>query len=227
MTENYSMPILINGHQEMIDNYVKDHWKPYLMSFMYKPLHGNMNCVLEMQREIYRCYCILIKRFARNPRSPYSQEYLLPKLFAFPDRPVPKHAKKSRADVIINGGLHFQGIILLPPASRFKECLAQFLERKQSCFVNLSGKLTCLYAKEITHDLGYVVDYAMKSVKRRTVDFEDVLFLPKCVSELPSKTKEIDPKEKAIKDLQSHWNCSEEVAESMLNSMVIKGSKAG
>ncbi len=142
MTKHYNIPILIHGYQEMINDYVRDHWKPYLLSFMYKPLRGSMDAImLEMQKEIYLCYRILIKRFARNPRSLYSQRCLLPRLFAFPDRPIPKQLKQSLRDISINNGLHFHGILLLPPVSRFKECLVQFLERKQSCFVNLERKV--------------------------------------------------------------------------------------
>ncbi len=218
MTEYYNIPIMIIDYEKMISNYISDHWKPYLLSFMYKPLHGNMDSIiLEMHNEIYRFYRVLIKTFARNARSPYSQRYLLPRLFAFPDRPVPKHRKMSLKDATVNGGLHFHGVLLLPPVSRFKECLIQFLQRKHSCFVNRSGRLARLDAKEITHNPGYVVGYGMKSLKRRTVEFKDVLFLPKSVSDQPTEKTVIDPKEKALKDLQSHWNCSDEVAELMLN----------
>jgi hypothetical protein len=219
MTENYRLPILINGYQEMVNNYVLESWKPYLLSFMFKTLHGSMDStLLEMQDEIYRCYRILIRRFARNPRSPYSQRYLLPRLFAFPDRPVPKYMKTSLRDVTVNGGLHYHGILLVPPVSRFKEYLLSYLARKQSCFVNRSGNLARLDANEITHEPGYVVGYGMKSLKRRTVEYKDVLILPKCVNELPSARNVIDPEEQAIKDLQSHWNCSDEVAEAMLKT---------
>lgn len=92
--------------------------------------------------------------------------------------------------------------------------------------MNLSGNLARIYAEEITHNIDYVVEYNMKSLKRRTVDFDDVLVLPKCVDELLSKRKVIDPKDRAIKDLQSHWNCSDEVAESMLNSTANKKDEA-
>jgi hypothetical protein len=220
MVEYFDIPYLILGCEEFVDNHITRGWRPYLLTFMFKSLRGPMNSIIDlMHDEIHRSYSILIKRFARHPKSPSSKQHL-PMLLAFPDKPVSKRIKMSLRDVTTNGGLHFHGILLVPPVTRFKGCLVSHFSEERRGYLN--NNLARLEVKEITHEPGYVVDYGMKSLKRKTVEFDDVWVLPKCVNELPSKTKKTTPEDKAIKDLQSHWNCSDEVADSMLSLMANK-----
>ena len=88
-------------------------------------------------------------------------------------------------DVSINNGLHFGGIALTPPVSRFQSTLDAHFDQDQDKYVN--EKLARIYVEPITWDPGYVTDYAAKSFKRGRVSDEDIVVLPKTLSELPSK----------------------------------------
>jgi hypothetical protein len=89
-------------------------WKLYLLTFMFEQLPGGEVAVRrQMERELERFYRILLPRVVRNPRSP-SHRDKLPRLHAFPDRPVPKVKKSALRDVAINDGLHYHAALLLP-----------------------------------------------------------------------------------------------------------------
>jgi hypothetical protein len=98
---------------------------------------------------------------------------------------VYKHEKKPIEDVSINNGLHFGGIALTPPMSRFRSTLDAHFVQDQYKYVN--EKLARIYVEPITSDPDYVTDYAAKSYKRGRVSEEDIVILPKAISELPSK----------------------------------------
>jgi hypothetical protein len=61
---------LIHGYQDWIQDYVDQDWDPYEILFMYRPLPGGKQSILEqMKREIYRVNSRLVTRFDRDPRS--------------------------------------------------------------------------------------------------------------------------------------------------------------
>jgi predicted nucleic acid-binding protein len=105
-------------------------------------------------------------------------------MMLFPDLPVYKHEKKSIQDVSINNGLHYGGIALTPPVSRFRSTLDAHFDQDQDKYVN--DKLARIDVKPITRNAAYVMDYAAKSFKRGRVSDEDIIILPKTISELPS-----------------------------------------
>jgi hypothetical protein len=105
----------------------------------------------------------------------------------FPDLPVFKWAKKSLRDVTINNGLHYSGIALTPPVSRFATSLDTHFEQCQQEY--LTEKLARIDVKAITWNPDFVTDYVTKSFKRGRVSDEDIIILPRAVSELPSKSE--------------------------------------
>ena len=106
-------------------------------------------------------------------------------MILFPDLPVYKREKKSIEDVAINNGLHYGGIALTPPISRFQSTLDAHFAQHQDKYVN--EKLARIHVQPITWDPDYVTDYAAKSFKRGRVSDADIIVLPKTISELPSK----------------------------------------
>jgi hypothetical protein len=101
-------------------------------------------------------------------------------MILFPDMPVYRHEKKSIRDISVNDGLHYGGLALIPPVSRFRSTLdTRFAE-------GINEKVARIHVTPITDNPGFVVDYAAKSFKRGWVSEEDILILPRAISELPS-----------------------------------------
>ena len=176
---------LIHGYQEFVLDYTRRRWDPFIISFMFNQLPGRRASVLDqMRREIERVYARLATRFDRNPRSLAGLDRL-PRMILFPDLPVSKHEKKSIREVSINDGLHYQGIALTPPVSRLQSTVDRHFKNDQEKYVN--AKLARIHVTPITRDPDYVTDYLAKSFKRGRVSDEDVIILPKAISELPSK----------------------------------------
>ena len=175
----------VGGYQKWIQDYIDRGWNPYCMSFMFHELPGNQSSILrQMKREIEQVYSRFVTRFERNPRSPARFQYL-PVMILFADFPVFKWAKKSIRDVSINDGLHYGGVVLTPPVSRFQTTLEAHFGAEQDKY--LSEKLERIHVEPITRNATYVMDYVAKSYKRGRVSDEDIVILPKTPSELPSK----------------------------------------
>jgi hypothetical protein len=176
---------VVRGYQKLVQEHLKRDWEPSLISFMFHQLPGSNASVLrQMKQEIYRVNARLVTRFDRNPRSKAGFNRL-PRMVLFPDVPVYKHEKKSIEDVSINDGLHYGGIALAPPVSRFQSTLQVHFARDQEYYV--SEKLARIHVTPITSDVDYVVEYAAKSFTRGRVLEEDIIILPKVISELPHR----------------------------------------
>jgi len=106
-------------------------------------------------------------------------------MMLFPDLPVYKHQKKSIEDVSINDGLHYGGIALTPPISRCKTRLDRYFRNNHDDY--LSNKLARIFVEPITHAHDYVTDYVMKTIKSGRLSHDDVVILPRCISELSDR----------------------------------------
>jgi hypothetical protein len=179
--------LIIHEYQKWVQELVKKRWKPYQTVFMFHQLPGKTvwSATRQMKSEIERVYARLVTRFARNPRSKKLVQHL-PIMILFPDLPVYKRQRdKSIEDVSVNNGLHYGGIALTPPYSRFKSTLDAYFDEYQDTYVN--KKLERIHVTPITWNPANVTDYVAKSFKRGRVSDEDIIILPKAISELPSK----------------------------------------
>src|ERR1700688_5280105 len=70
-----------------------------------------------MADEVYRVYETLITNVVRKPKSPSWKQYC-PFFIGSPDLPVAKSDKELVRNLNVNGGLHFNGCLLLPPKGR-------------------------------------------------------------------------------------------------------------
>lgn len=178
---------LIHGYQEWVQDYVDQDWDPYEISFMYHALPGTTKSILEqMKKEIYRVNSKLVTRFDREPRSEAGFNRL-PRMMLFPDLPVYKRKKRSLNDVSINDGLHYGGIALTPPISRFSTTLDAYFDEHEQEYVNQN--LDRIYVEPIISDADYVADYVAKSIKRATVSEDDIVILPRAISEMPAQDR--------------------------------------
>ena len=154
----------------------------------------------EMKKHLGWFYGRLAKASVPKASSPKWSPFL-PKLVLAPDFPVPKHSKVQLRDVTINNGLHWHGLILANP-------LAPQLPGKLDIHINenlgkyLAGSIRTIDAIPITHDPEYVTGYGMKGLKRSSFSEDDVLILPRSVSELPSNGPVRAAGEKPMYDFQ-------------------------
>jgi hypothetical protein len=207
----------INGCTQWMDDHVEEGWCPYYINIMFHPLPGSLPTLIStMHRGIKKgFYSPFCTRFARHPRSKSGQQQI-PRLWLIPDRPVSKrNVKKYACDFLArnDNGLHFNGPMLIPPKSRFRECPIEHIEENQSKYARYG--IERIHVKPIDDTAG-IADYVFKTVKWGRADPYDILFLPFSSSELPQQSPSFVPRDRGINDIQSALNVSDEVAAKML-----------
>jgi hypothetical protein len=213
-----SADIWIKGCTEWMQEWVLKGWKFYYINFMFEPLHvPTAELVPKMRRGIYKFYGRFCTEFAHNGRAKSEQERM-PRFWLFPDLPVRKNKGTSLREVTINGGLHFNGPMLIPPVSRFKECPIKHIAKNQTKYTRYGIERIDVKAG---WDIPGLADYAAKTIKNRRADEGDILILPRSVTELPDKKKPaFDPKDRLIKDIQSRFNVCDEMAQKMRDDVM-------
>jgi hypothetical protein len=170
-----NLSALIDGYSTWIKQYLDEGWRPFLLSFMFKPL-CNGGKMVQMNDEIERVYSTLITRVVRNPRSPF-QSHLSPILIVVPDLPVRKRQKQPLNNLSINCGLHMHGILVMPPSSRLKQDVVSHFKEHESLYVK--NRLLRLDVKPIDSNLPRVVDYVFKAARTYKVTLDDIFIFPK------------------------------------------------
>jgi hypothetical protein len=175
---NEEIDLWIAGYAQLIDNLVQEDWNAYYVSVLFHQLPGTQKSHLEqMKREINRLYNRLATRTVKDPRSPTWKQYLPVGIFV-PDLPVGKYKGKARitlADASINNGLHMNGIIVANRWGKISTGLIKHFKEKRTCYK--TGTVRSIGLTRIKDDLGHVVDYAFKCVKRRRFSMDDVVLL--------------------------------------------------
>jgi hypothetical protein len=173
--------ILIDAYNEWIQSYIEFGWSAYLVTFMFLPLPGNQNSkIQQMKKEIESFYSNkLLYQVIRRPK--FNDD--APILFAFADLPVGKKDKTTTIDALVNEGLHFHAIVLIPPKSRLSLPLHQYVASLSQAYLD-QRKLDRIHVQPFYSDKSFrVVDYVLKSMKGR-LDYDDcILILPKASSE--------------------------------------------
>jgi hypothetical protein len=90
-------------------------------------------------------------------------------------------------DMTINDGLHYHGIGLIRIDTRLKVGLDMYIKQNYKHFVKSSGPLRRIHIEPIDRTPRKAVDYVLKSIEWRIPDSNQMLILPKAVSELPDK----------------------------------------
>jgi hypothetical protein len=165
-----------------------------------------------MHQQIERWYGRLATRTIRKTRSPVWVPYL-PKGIFVPDLPVPKRSKQSLLDVSINGGLHMDGIVVANRWARIPETLDVYFEENLGTYV--TSKLRHIDVQRIPHRARYVTEYALKGLKRSTFSEDDILVLPRTLSELSGRDLS-SVCNRSFKDIQSSTNVSDELAHAIV-----------
>lgn len=156
---------------EWLGDYLLQAWTAHLLTFKFTPLTGSRSVVMhKMRDELQRVYSTLLTRVVRHPRSK-SHKGSRPILVAVPDLPVAKRKKQTCHDGLIDDGLHFHGILLMPPCSRLKKSVIDHFATNETLYVKKA--LLELDVRRIDSDLPKVVDYLFKSIKRRSFGWDD------------------------------------------------------
>jgi hypothetical protein len=210
--------VWIKGCTQWIYDLVFKGLKSYYVNFMFEPLHvPTAELVPQMRRGIHKFYGRFCTEFIHNGRAKSEQERM-PKFWLFPDLPVHKNNGNSLREVTINGGLHYNGPVLIPPVSRFQECPIKHLEENQTRYARHGIERIHIV---VGGDVSGLADYAAKTIKNRRANEEDIIVLPRSVTELPAKkTPIIDPRDRLIKDIQSQFNVCDEMAQQMWNDVM-------
>ena len=174
---------LISAYSELIQQYVDEGYKPFLLTFLFKQLRGTERSVIrQMLAELEATYRKLITYVVRNPICGAK-----PVFIAFPDKPVPKCEKKTLCEVAINDGLHVHAIALIPARSRLKVDLQTHFRKHESRYITGTPilKVHVEPIKPTAPDITRVTDYVLKSFKRGRMNYDDaILVLPRAVSEI-------------------------------------------
>ena len=112
----------------------------------------------------------------------------------------------------VNEGIHFHGVMVASKKARFKKPCHLLLTDPR---LYVGTKICRIHVEPITSKVVSVTDYAGTAIKRERLPVDHVLVLPMTASELPTRhcSQAQDEHTKAIKDIQSSMNVSEEVAE--------------
>ena len=176
---------LIQAHGDWLQQWLDQGWDGYLFTFMFNQLPGPRHAMVrQMHQQLLRWYGRLATRTVRKPRSPVWIPFL-PKGIFIPDLPVPKRSKQSIGDVSTNDGLHMHGIVVANRWARIPETLDVYFEENLGTY--LTRKLRHIDVRRITHSAEYVTEYGMKGLKRWTFSEDDILVLPRTLSELPGR----------------------------------------
>jgi hypothetical protein len=177
---------LIQAHGDWLQQWLNQEWDGYLFTFMFNQMPGSRHAMVrQMHQELLRWYGRLATRTVRKTRSLVWIPFL-PKGIFVPDLPVPKRSKQDIRDVSTNDGLHMDGIVVANRWARIPDTLDAYFEENLKKY--LTRKLRHIDVRRITHSAEYVTEYALKGLKRPTFSEDDILVLPRTLSELPGQT---------------------------------------
>jgi hypothetical protein len=218
MNQKNQIGALVRGYGDWIVQQTLEGRSAYYINIMFEPLDClGRSVVAQMGDAIYAkkgsFYGKLCSRFDKHPGRK-SRYRFPPHAFLFFDLPVFKQNKKRPlTDVIVNGGVHVNGVMTIPPQSRMKEEFSKHIRKNFALYAQNGIKR--IHVQPLIRDPHRVADYAMKTLKTARVDWDTAIILPRSYTELKSDRLRLDPHARAIKDIQSATNLSDETAEHM------------
>ena len=214
----YTMTELIEAYGAWIQEEFLDGRMVYSANLMFEPLKGGSHAInVQMRSNIenhfYPELCKQLDRHSsRKGRHKYSPHVVL-----VPDLPIFKRQKTHTRDATLNRGLHYNGFISVSSRSRLRgKDLKEHFAHNNRHFGRLGFQT--IHVEPITHDPLHVMDYSMKTIKRRGATFDDVIILPRSWQERSSKPLESDPRTNATKEIQSSTNVSDDVADQLYDN---------
>jgi hypothetical protein len=105
----------------------------------------------------------------------------------------------------------------IPSTSLLKEDLTEHVKANEARY--LRNGIVKIHVTVADNAFDRLADYVTKTVKRGWVDPDDVLALPRSVSEMRTSGMVLSPRDRAIRDISS-TNVSAELAEQIYNFTV-------
>jgi hypothetical protein len=212
---------IIGGFGTWVQEHINRGWDGYLFTFMFNQLRGTQDSQrAQMHAEITAVYRKLVTRVVRKPNSPKKLD-LLPRGVFFPDRPVARKQQHRLRDVSVNDGFHMHGVLVSPSTSRLKVGLHQHFREHPSLYQ--TPKLYRIDVRPITHSPDHVTEYAGKALRSWQFTVDDVLILPESVGERARQAPLTSAEARRIRDIQSRFNVSDDVARAMLGNRRLAG----
>jgi len=175
---------MIQGYATMVRQRVDAGFRPYLATFMFPRLPGSPRAIIGQMRDgVTGVYATFVTRVARHPTSPGSVA-TLPIMITAPDLPVPKRDKLPGSEIALNDGMHWHGVLLVPSNSRLRMPADEHFRLQQRLYVGDRSRLDRVDVRPITRAPDVAVDYVLKGSRRRSFSLDDVLILPRALSEL-------------------------------------------
>jgi hypothetical protein len=174
-----SIKAVINGYGQLVQAKVKDGWSCTQLTFMFKAIPGSREGqVLKMKDDVNWVYSTFLTRVIRRPNS-------LPT-----DRlPVFKRDKAKKQLVPTNGGLHFNGLLLVPETTRLTCPVPAHFSGNQQTYVQPSRSIDRIHAQIVTYSHRRITDYVLKTIGNGLISYDDgILLLPRSASEMTSST---------------------------------------
>lgn len=180
---------VVAAYSELLKARIADGYICYYANFMFNQLPGERKTQLDiMKGEIERVFGILLKHVVRKPWSD-SWKPLMPRFIGCADLPAPK-GKKVDVDVVrVNDGLHFNGLLFVPPRrrkkggktvkgaggrkSRLKVSLIRHFECQSSSY--LTRRLVRIHLVRVKND--GITDYALKTYISGKISSDDFLVI--------------------------------------------------
>lgn len=177
---------LIQEYANFIQRHVDDGWTAYLMTLMFKCLPGRFDTKIhQMEDEVMRVYSTFITRVVRNPKTSLALGRM-PIFLGCPDLPYPKTKQKTSRlqNSNFNDGLHVHGILLVPRKSRLKIGTKKHFRLNRNMYVTKEHKVERIQLRKVTTDAKRPTTYALKSFRRGWLSSEQLIVLPRALSEL-------------------------------------------
>jgi hypothetical protein len=108
---------IIAGYSEIIKEHVQWGWKPNYINFMFNHIPGNSFTKMEvMTAEVSRVHDILTRHIVKRPKAA-NWCHLRPIFIGSHDLHVWKHEKELVRNLVVNDGLHYNVVALVPEES--------------------------------------------------------------------------------------------------------------
>ncbi len=175
---------LTTGFSEIIQDRIDAGYSCDLVTILFNQMNGSQPKLIDQMRDqIQQVYSTFVTRVNRKPRAVPNHQ--LPLLIGALDLPVYKKDRASAPSVLLNGGLHFHGALMVPPNSRLKDEVANHFATKFDLYGGHSTGIARIDIRPVTHDRVKVLDYILKTIGNGRLSYDDaIVVLPRSRTEL-------------------------------------------
>jgi hypothetical protein len=174
----------IEGLCQLVEDHMKRGFEPYIITFIFKlaMLNGPSQ---QMSGEVNRVYSRFLTECVRYSWSKTNVDNR-PILIACPDWPVRKRYKQDQIKLLPREGVHWNGILLIPPKNRLKVGVKDHFETiNRKAYVRVGLPLSRIHVEHIWYQPRLATEYVLKSLARRRCTPDELVICPLSTSERP------------------------------------------